>query len=81
MTEWIAVVALLGAISLAVIWLAAALGMVTRSVEGASTCRCRSSCCRFLGSGFVPTDSLPTAPRWFAECQPLTPMMETLRAQ
>ena len=33
----------------------------------------------FLGSGFVPTDSMPTAVRWFAEYQPFTPIMETLR--
>lgn len=33
----------------------------------------------FLGSGFVPTESMPTAMRWFAEYQPFTPVMETLR--
>jgi ABC-2 type transport system permease protein len=33
----------------------------------------------FFGSGFVPTDSLPTAMRWFAEYQPFTPIMETVR--
>jgi ABC-2 type transport system permease protein len=33
----------------------------------------------FLGSGFVPTDSMPIAIRWFAEYQPFTPFIETLR--
>ena len=33
----------------------------------------------FLGSGFVPTDSMPAGMRWFAENQPFTPIMETLR--
>ena len=33
----------------------------------------------FLGSGFVPTDSMPTGLRWFAEYQPFTPIIETLR--
>jgi ABC-2 type transport system permease protein len=33
----------------------------------------------FLGSGFVPTDSMPAGLRWFAEHQPFTPIMETLR--
>jgi ABC-2 type transport system permease protein len=33
----------------------------------------------FFGSGFVPTDSMPTALRWFAEYQPFTPAIETLR--
>jgi len=34
----------------------------------------------FLGSGFVPTDSMPTALRWFAEYQPFTPLIETIRS-
>ena len=34
----------------------------------------------FLGSGFVPTDSMPAGLRWFAEYQPFTPIIETLRA-
>ena len=33
----------------------------------------------FLGSGFVPTDSMPAGLAWFAEHQPFTPIMETLR--
>jgi ABC-2 type transport system permease protein len=34
----------------------------------------------FLSSGFVPTDSMPAGLRWFAEHQPFTPMIDTLRA-
>ena len=33
----------------------------------------------FLSSGFVPTDSMPAGIRWFAEYQPFTPFIETLR--
>jgi ABC-2 type transport system permease protein len=33
----------------------------------------------FLGSGFVPTASMPAALRWFADHQPFTPIIETLR--
>jgi ABC-2 type transport system permease protein len=33
----------------------------------------------FLGSGFVPAASLPAGLRWFAEYQPFTPIIETLR--
>ena len=33
----------------------------------------------FLGSGFVPTESMPAGVRWFAEYQPFTPVMESLR--
>ena len=33
----------------------------------------------FLGSGFVPPESMPAGVRWFAEYQPFTPIIETLR--
>ena len=34
----------------------------------------------FLGSGFVPTDSMPpTGLRWFAEYQPFTPIIDTVQ--
>ena len=33
----------------------------------------------FLSSGFVPTDSMPPGLRWFAEHQPFTPIIETIR--
>jgi ABC-2 type transport system permease protein len=33
----------------------------------------------FLGSSFVPTDSMPTALAFFADHQPFTPITETLR--
>jgi ABC-2 type transport system permease protein len=33
----------------------------------------------FFGSGFVPVDTMPTAVRLFAEYQPFTPIIETVR--
>ena len=33
----------------------------------------------FLSSGFVPTESMPAGLAWFAEHQPFTPIIETLR--
>jgi ABC-2 type transport system permease protein len=33
----------------------------------------------FLGSGFVPVETMPAAVRWFAEYQPFTPIIETAR--
>ena len=33
----------------------------------------------FLSSAFVPTESMPGPLRWFAEHQPFTPIIETLR--
>jgi ABC-2 type transport system permease protein len=77
--EWLAAIGLLALVTFALIWLAVALGMVTKSVETASNLPMPLLLLPFLGSGFVPTDSMPTGMRWFAEYQPFTPIMETLR--
>jgi ABC-2 type transport system permease protein len=77
--EWLAAIGLLGMITFALIWLAVAMGLVSKSVETASNLPLPLILLPFLGSGFVPTDSMPAAIRWFAENQPFTPIMETLR--
>ena len=77
--EWLAAIALLAMIAYAVIWLAVALGMVTKNVETASNLPLPLILLPFFGSGFVPTESMPAGMRWFAEHQPFTPIMETLR--
>jgi ABC-2 type transport system permease protein len=77
--EWVAAIGLLTMVTYAVIWLAVALGLVSKNVETASNLPMPLILLPFLGSGFVPTDSMPAAMRWFAENQPFTPIMETLR--
>jgi ABC-2 type transport system permease protein len=77
--EWLVLIGLLAMLTFALIWLAVALGLVTKSVEAASNLPMPLFLLPFLGSGFVPTDSMPTGMRWFAEYQPFTPIMETLR--
>jgi ABC-2 type transport system permease protein len=77
--EWVLAGGLLALTSLALTWLSAALGLVSKSVESASNLPMPLMLLPFLGSGFVPTDSMPTALRWFAEYQPFTPIIETLR--
>ena len=77
--DWLALFGLLTLVTLAVIWLSVALGLVTKSVETASNLPMPLILLPFLGSGFVPTDTLPPAMRWFAEYQPFTPITETVR--
>ena len=76
---WIAAIGLLALTTFSVTWLSVAFGMVTNSVETASNIPMFLMLLPFLGSGFVPTDSMPAGIRWFAEYQPFTPIMETLR--
>lgn len=77
--EWIAVAGVLAATSFALTWLAVALGMAADSVETASNTPMFLSLLPFLGSGFVPTETMPAGLRAFAEYQPFTPIIETLR--
>jgi ABC-2 type transport system permease protein len=77
--EWIAAAGVLALLAFALIWLSVALGMVSKSVETASNLPMPLVLLPFLGSGFVPTDSMPAGLRWFAEYQPFTPVIETLR--
>ncbi|AEA27103.1 ABC-2 type transporter [Pseudonocardia dioxanivorans CB1190] len=76
---WLGAIGILALAGLAMIWLAVALGLKAKSVETASNTPMFLILLPFLSSGFVPTDSMPTVLRWFAEYQPFTPVIETLR--
>lgn len=77
--EWVAAAGVLAMLSFALTWLTVALGMVSKTVESASNLPAPLVFLPFLGSGFVPTDSMPVGMRWFAEYQPFTPVIETIR--
>ncbi|ASO23147.1 ABC-2 type transport system permease protein [Actinoalloteichus hoggarensis] len=79
LVEWLAAAGLLLATTFALVWLCVALGQVSKSVETASNLPMPLMLLTFFGSGFVPTDSMPGGLRWFAEYQPFTSMIETLR--
>jgi len=76
---WLAAFGVILLLTLALTWLCVGLGLSAKSVETASNSPMFLMILPFLGSGFVPTSSLPTAVRWFAEYQPFTPVNETLR--
>ncbi|GAB2869669.1 ABC transporter permease [Streptomyces mayteni] len=77
--EWLGVLGVLVLITFALTWLCVALSMVTRNVATASNLPLPLMILPMVGSGFVPTDSTPAGLRWFAEYQPFTPFIETLR--
>ena len=53
--------------------------MVAKDVETASNLPMFLILLPFLSSGFVPTDSMPDGLSWFAQNQPFTPIIETVR--
>src|ERR1700682_1598178 len=73
-TDWFAVVGIVAAFSVALAWLSAAIGLVTKSVAGANGSTLPLSfLLPFLFSTFVPAESMPAGVRWFAANQPFTP--------
>ena len=77
--EWLAATGLIVLISFSVSWLGVAMGMQSKTVETASNLPLLLTLLPLLGSGFVPTDSMPGWLQWFAQYQPFTPFIESLR--
>ena len=77
--EWIAAIGLIVLIAYAISWLAVAMGIQAKSVETASNLPLLLVILPMLGSGFVPTESMPAWMQGFAQYQPFTPFIETVR--
>ena len=76
---WLAVAGILFLFTLALTWIAVIPGLTAKSVDGASAFSYPLIFLPFLSSAFVPTGSMPGPVRWFAEHQPVTAIVNTLR--
>lgn len=79
LADWLVVLGLLTLLNLAFTWLMIVPGLVAKTMTGASALAYPLMFLPFLSSAFVPTDTMPTGLRWFAEHQPITPITDTLR--
>ncbi len=78
--DWLAVTGILLLFTLALTWVAVIAGLSAKTVDGASAFSYPLIFLPFISSAFVPTDSMPAPVAWFAENQPVTPIVETIRA-
>ncbi|UVI33343.1 ABC transporter permease [Paenibacillus spongiae] len=78
--SWLAVAGILVLFTLALTWVAVIPGLTAKSVEGASAFSYPLIFLPFISSAFVPTESMPTFVRVFAENQPVTSIVEAIRA-
>jgi ABC-2 type transport system permease protein len=76
---WLATIGVLALFAFALIWLAVALGLAAKSVETASNSPMILFLLVFLSSGFVRTQTMPDGLRQFAEYQPFSPVVDTVR--
>ncbi|PPG38164.1 ABC transporter permease [Pseudoclavibacter sp. RFBA6] len=77
--EWLAVAGILVLFTLALTWIAVLAGLSAKTVEGASAFSYPLIFLPFVSSAFVPTDTMPGPVRWFAENQPVTSIVNSIR--
>jgi ABC-2 type transport system permease protein len=78
--SWLAVAGILALFTLALTWIAAIAGLSAKSVDGASAFSYPLIFLPFISSAFVPTASMPPVVRAFAENQPVTAIVDAIRA-
>lgn len=78
--EWLGIAGILLLFTLALTWVAVIPGLLAKSMEGATAFSYPLIFLPLLSSAFVPTETMPTAVRVFAENQPVTPIVNTVRA-
>ena len=77
---WLAVLGLLVLFTLALTWLAVIPGLTATSIDGVSGFSYPLIFLPFISSAFVPTGGMPGPVRWFAEHQPVTSIVDTIRS-
>jgi ABC-2 type transport system permease protein len=77
---WLTVAGVLVLFILALTWISVIPGLTAKTMEGASAFSYPLIFLPFLSSAFVPTETMPTVLRLFAENQPVTSIVETIRA-
>ena len=77
---WLAVVGILILFTLALTWIAVIAGLSAKTVDGASAFSYPLIFLPFISSAFVPTDTMSGPVAWFAEHQPVTAVVNTIRA-
>lgn len=78
--EWLAVAGILELFTLALTWLAVIPGLTAKTMEGASAFSYPLIFLPMISSAFAPTETMPKVVRAFAENQPVTGVVETIRS-
>jgi ABC-2 type transport system permease protein len=77
--QWLEVVGILFLFTLAMTWLAVIPGLTAKTVDGASAFAYPLLLLPFISSAFVPTATMPGPVRFFAENQPVTSIVNSIR--
>ncbi|GAA1509064.1 ABC transporter permease [Kribbella lupini] len=78
--QWLGVAGILVLFTLALTWIAVIAGLSASSVDGVGVFSYPLIFLPFVSSAFVPTATMPGPVRWFAENQPVTSIVDTIRS-
>jgi ABC-2 type transport system permease protein len=78
--NWLAVIGILGLFTLTITWVAVIAGLAAKSTDGATGFSYPLILLPFVSSAFVPTETMPGPVRVFAENQPVTAIVDAIRA-
>ena len=79
LSAWLAVAGILILFTLVLTWVAVIPGLTAKTLDGASGFSYPLIFLPFISSAFVPTASMPGPVRWFAQYQPVTSIVNTIR--
>jgi len=77
--DWVAAGAMVVLFVTALSWFAAVIGLLVRSAEAATSATFLLMFAPYVSPAFVPARTMPAVLRAFAEHQPFTPVIETMR--
>lgn len=80
LNAWLLTLGLLILFTFTVTWISVVYGLMVKNPEGAGSLTMFIMLFTYLSSGFIPTETLPKILRIFAENQPMTPVVESVRS-
>jgi len=78
--DWLVILGILVLFILAITWISVICGLIAKTPESAGTYPFALFILPYVSSGFAPVETLPASIRWFAAHQPMTPIIDSLRA-
>lgn len=77
--SWLMALGLIALLTFAITWMGVLFGLVGKTPAGANSLALLFQLLSFTSSAFARPESMPDGVRWFAQYQPFTPVIETLR--
>jgi ABC-2 type transport system permease protein len=78
--DWMIIVGLLILVIVAFSLIAVLCGLISKTAEGTTGLMFPLFILPYLSSGFAPTETMPRGIGWFAEVQPMTPIIDSIRS-